>query len=175
MMRLFIGVAPDRAARMALAETARLLRERTNGRFSDPDLYHITLAFLGDTAPDAVPAILDAMRHAASERRPFSISLGAVGCFGLILWRGIEPAGPVNELAQALRTALLAAKIQYDAKPFRAHITLARESRLPPEAGALSIPPARYPIHTLMLFESRRDGGALRYRPCGSVSLGGGL
>jgi len=170
MMRLFIGVPPDRAAREALAETAQRLREETSGRFSNPDLYHITLAFLGETAESNLPAILDSMRCGAAGLEPFSVSLGPVGCFGPVLWRGIEPATPLNGLAAALRAALSAANIRYDAKPFRAHITLARESRLP--SRDLSLPSARYPIETLTLFESRRDGGALRYRPLGNVSLG---
>ena len=64
-MRLFLALAPDEAARAALARTACMLRPLAPGRYVPPSLYHITLAFLGETDAARLPAVREAMEAAA--------------------------------------------------------------------------------------------------------------
>lgn len=170
-MRLFIGLAPDAAARAALSETARILKAHTDGRFADPILYHITLAFLGELDVRDIPTILSAMRRAGAAEAPFSVQLAALHSFGSVLWRGVAPEEDLRRLANCLREELSRHSIPFDPKPFRAHITLVREASLPREPLAARLPDAAYPVCQMTLFESIRARGALQYVPRGAVPL----
>lgn len=170
-MRLFIGIRPDPACVAALHETARCLVGVAPGRFLDPSLYHITLAFLGEAVDERVSAIRTAMEQAALGVAPFSIMLGAVGAFGPILFRGVKDAAALTQLSERVRAGLDALCIPYDAKPFAAHITLARDSRLPTEARNMAIPDAAFPVRSIRLFESVRLDGRLHYRSLAEVPL----
>ncbi len=171
-MRLFIGVSPDAKTRDALAETARMLAREASGRYTDPALYHLTLAFLGEVSADSVPSALAAMRDAATGVSPFRVSLSAVGRFGSVLWRGVRDDAALVSLANALRASLDAAGLPYDRKPFRAHFTLAREASFPASAWQGVYPEADFPVRSLILYESARPGGKLSYLPLGEVPLG---
>ncbi len=58
--RLFIAVPVPDDVRMALAAALDPVRRRVRGgRWSAPETWHLTLRFLGDTLPDAVPGIRD--------------------------------------------------------------------------------------------------------------------
>lgn len=161
-MRLFIGVAPDKAARDALAETARLLRQQTAGHYLHASMYHLTLAFLGEVEADGLPAIYAAMEAAARATEPFAVALGHIGAFGAALWRGTLRDERLSGLADALRAALGAAGIAYDPKPFRPHITLARDAKWQGDTPA-ALPDAMLAVRRLTLFQSVREGGRLRY------------
>lgn len=169
-MRLFIGIAPDKAARQALHESALRLQQTVPGRYADPSLYHITLAFLGELDARQVPAIRMAMGQAAADIRPFVVALGDVGTFGPILWRGVADSAALCHLSDRVRASLRAAGIPYDQRPFTAHITLARDARLSAQAGE-SCPAAAFPVRSILLYESVRHGGRLTYHPLAEVSL----
>lgn len=170
-MRLFIGVSPDAPARDALFQTARRLMDHADGRYVDSSLYHITLAFIGEADRKTAAGAVRAMEAAARAVPPFSVSLGEIGCFGSIVWRGIAPEALLVGLSDVLRLALSDHGVPYDAKPFRAHFTLARDSRLPLAARGMEFPAASFPVAALTLFESRRDQAGLRYVPLAEVPL----
>lgn len=170
-MRLFIGIAPDKGARDALAQTARLLRACVPGRYADPSLYHLTIAFLGEVSAPAMAAIESAMRQAAQGIPPFSVTLGPVGTFGPVFWRGACENAALRTAASGVRAALDAAGIRYDAKPFRAHFTLARDIRSQPRASLPALPEASFTADRLILYESTRVHGRLAYIPRAEVLL----
>lgn len=170
-MKLFIAIAPDDSARYALAESAARLRAACPGRYVDPALYHLTLAFLGETPPEALPRIHGAMALAAAACPRFSLSLGGRGAFGSILWRGTEDSSALNTLAARLREALAQAALPCDPKPFRPHITLARDVRTIPGAQAPHLPGATFPVRAITLYESKREQARLAYLPQDEVFL----
>ena len=66
-------------------------------RWTDPEGWHITLAFLGATAPHAVPGIADRLARDLAGREGFSVTTGGIGAFpargrARVLWYGIEDA-----------------------------------------------------------------------------------
>lgn len=75
-----------------------------------------------------------------------------------MLWLGLAPAPALAALAADLRGALAAAGEAFDARPFRAHITLARLRR-PRALGPFAAPSATaFEADRLVLFESRPQG-----------------
>lgn len=170
-MRLFIGIAPDKAARRILMETAAFLSKSHPAHYADASLYHLTLAFLGELTPDAIPSILQAMEQAAKAAAPFPITLGRLGAFGSILWRGVEDDTALNTLAAHLRDALAERAIPFDASPFRAHITLARDVKGGLPAGGYRLPGGAFTASAITLYESKRVDGTLRYQPLHEVYI----
>ena len=77
--RLFVGIELDEATRRTLQAWARALEREISGRYYAPDLYHVTLCFLGQTGRERLPAIKRAMEAAFHE--PFSVRLGELGTF----------------------------------------------------------------------------------------------
>ena len=170
-MRLFIGIPPDPPTRAALRETALSLEAVAPGRYVDASLYHITLAFLGELPAKCVPVIHAAMLRAAAGHRPFAVSLGPAGAFGSILWRGVKDDTALRILSADLRAQLGAVAIPYDPKPFRAHITLARESSFPQAARQLPFPGGTFTAGGMTLFESARERGIPCYIPRAEVQF----
>lgn len=183
--RLFVGVPlPDDAVR-AVAGLVDDVRAQPlpsgvrDVRWVRLEGLHLTLRFLGPTAEERIPAIVDAVeRVARSASGPIGIELAGAGAFPTkrrprALWIGITDGGSVlTELAGATEDALAAAGWQRETRPFRAHLTLARSDGL--EAGALvadrlseAIGETRIPatLDRIGLFESVTGRGPAVYVP----------
>jgi 2'-5' RNA ligase len=154
-VRLFVAVYPPPAALDHLAERVEQLRLGAavaaghNPRLAARPLWHLTLAFLGevaeDRAPDVPPALAAGVARwrdragsrGGGESTPLRFRLAGGGRFGrrrfTVLWVGLagDLAG-LRSLAVAARQALRSARLPYDRKPLRPHLTLARPGdRLP--------------------------------------------
>jgi len=172
-MRVFYGIGLPRPVREALAEAAARVEKKTDGRFVMPPSYHCTLAFVGLVEADRRP-ILERILQAVAEQTPAcNLTLTAPGIFGkpgrAVLWHGLAGAEPLASASEALLRALRAANLPCDDKPFRPHITLAREARM--ETCPLALAQARpvaWRAETLTLFESRREGSGMVYVPLAS-------
>ncbi|GAA0794028.1 RNA 2',3'-cyclic phosphodiesterase [Spirilliplanes yamanashiensis] len=128
-MRLFVGVFPPPAARDDLARAVAGLHVATaavNTRLVPPERRHVTLAFLGEVDEHRLPAAADALTGVAVE--PPELRIAGGGRFGrgrfTLLWAGVD--GDLDPLAGAVRAALRRARLPFDRKPFRPHLTLAR-------------------------------------------------
>ena len=83
-IRAFVAVSVPAELKAAIAKTQRQLQNRagTNAiRWTAEAQWHLTLKFYGNVASEQVPALTGALRAACQPIRPFSISLGGVGCF----------------------------------------------------------------------------------------------
>jgi 2'-5' RNA ligase len=142
-MRLFVAIQLPEAWRQAVEATASALRRRLGDepglRFTSTDRLHLTLRFLGEVDDALEPELRAALeREVTAVEVP--LELAAAGAFGsrsrpTVLWLGV--AGDLDGLA-ALRAAIdraaVAAGLQVDDRPLRAHVTLARvERRATPE------------------------------------------
>jgi 2'-5' RNA ligase len=161
--KLFFALWPDGATRAALAA----LQAPVVGRLTPPAKLHLTLAFLGHVAADAVPALL-AIRDRL-QVPPLRLVIDCYGYFARprIAWAGMMqvPAGLValhEELARELEAAGFSAATHGAFKP---HVTLAREAKqAPPEAPDT---PVVWTADRAVLVESLADG---RYVPVDSDS-----
>jgi len=160
-LRLFFALPLPAPLREALG---RWQQTGPPARWSRPEGLHVTLAFLGDRPAEALPA-LDALASAVAARHaPFALCTAGLGGFpgtrrARILWLGLAPSPALESLARDLRGALAAAGEPFDAKPFRAHITLARLRQPGPLAAFSEPPPTPFAAADLVLFESLAQGG----------------
>jgi 2'-5' RNA ligase len=134
---LFVCVDPSQDAVEhlgAVVDTLAVARANVEGhstRLTARDRWHITLAFLGDVRVDRVDRAAAALDRAWAEVKPAQVRFAGGGTFGrgrfAILWAGL--AGDVAGLgatSQALRGELRRARLPFDAKPFRPHLTISR-------------------------------------------------
>jgi 2'-5' RNA ligase len=172
-LRLFVAVAVPDPIRTAIDDAAVPLRESVPGlRWTDPQSWHLTLAFLGGVPRERLGPIEDIVGQAAAGAHPFTLRLsGTAGTFsgggGGVLWVGLEPAPMLDELAEGLRRDLSAMAPEVDAQPFQPHLTLARSTpsqRVSAElAERYSGPRFPWTVRRLALMRSRLAVGGARY------------
>ena len=138
-MSFFLALWPRESARDALAEVARSLAESVSGRAVPAEKIHLTLAFLGNLAPER----LDAVRAiaAATHGAPFAFTLDRVGSFlkARVGWAGSSRSpDELVRLQSDLERGLRGAGFELDERPFAAHVTLARKIALPVAAAAMA-------------------------------------
>lgn len=139
-MRLFVAIVPPPAVLEELAGALVPIREtgETAGlRWTDPDSWHVTLAFLGEVAPGVLPELGTRLERAARRHPARQLAVRSGGAFpapsrARVLWGGID-AGPDGLAAlRALAASVAAGARRAGAPPpgeeprFRPHLTLAR-------------------------------------------------
>jgi len=143
-VRLFVAAYPPDAALDHLGERIATLHIGTavsvgvNPRVASRALWHVTLAFLGEVAEERRDVAVRAVESAAAGDHPRPrLRLAGGGTFGrgrfTTMWVGVggDVAG-LQSLAGTVRAELRRARLPFDRKPFRAHLTLARPgARLP--------------------------------------------
>ncbi len=174
-MRLFVAAYPPAAALDDLALRISGLRigqaaaAGVNARLAARPLWHVTVAFLGDVDEKRRDAAIAAVDLAAQETDALPIlRLGGGGTFGrgnfTTLWVGLagDVAG-LESLAGTVRAKLRRTRVQYDRKPFRAHLTIARPGkRLPRDqvdadvAALATYAGPTWPLTELVLVESHQ-------------------
>jgi 2'-5' RNA ligase len=188
--RLFVAVPVPPEARdacRALIEPVRTLPYGRYARWVHLDSLHVTLRFLGDTAPERVPDVVDAVREGAGGRPPFDVRLGGAGSFPphghkiRALWLGIVAgATELGSIVADLATPLERAGWPADERPFRPHLTVARTDRTGIRDAALIAQAleaaaetwtASFEADRVVLFRSHLGGGPPRYEPVHEILL----
>jgi RNA 2',3'-cyclic 3'-phosphodiesterase len=161
-VRAFVGLAVPGAQRAALeGHLAECVRRAPAYRWVEPEALHLTLRFLGGVEPDVLARVAEGL--AAIRTAPFRVALGGRGTFGSrsaprVVWLGLtEGAEACAGLAGAVERACVAAGMEPETRPFRAHLTLGRARREGERLAPLPEPPALAPwtASELVLFESR--------------------
>ena len=167
-MRLFLALWPGEQVRDALAEVAASLARLASGTAVPAEKIHLTLAFLGEVAPQRLAAIREAA--AAAQVAPFEWVLDGVGSFhnARVAWAGPSelPAG-LTRLQAELDRGLRARGFALDERPFAAHVTLARKISL--DVARAPMPPIRWRASEYVLARSEAATG--RYSVLESWSL----
>lgn len=191
-MRLFVALEIPRHLRDELGERARSSgRGLPKARWVRPEAMHLTLAFLGETAPEVLPGLHRELESAFASAPAFTLRLGTSGVFpprgkARVIWTAVADGsgGDSEALAALQRTVAEAvrrgASVAPDERPYHPHVTLARCS--PPWAhGAverflerLGEPPAEtFEVEEGFLFESELRPSGARYRVVETYPLGG--
>lgn len=154
--RLFFALWPDEALRQQIAAY-----QQPEGRAVTAANWHITLLFLGAVAP-AQQQVLE--REAAAVRvPPFSLQLDRLGGWRRagIIWLAPSTAPPaLLELHQRLKAIATAAGIAIETRPYRPHLTLARQA---PAVPLQEIAPIPWAASEFCLAESITDHRGARY------------
>lgn len=134
--RLFIGAPVSTALAGELAAACESLARRASVqgvpiRWVAPASYHVTLAFLGWTRADAIPAVSEAVGRAVRTLEPFRWKAARLGAFpapgkATVVWAGVEDPGGLGRVAAALAAELAELGFRREARPFHPHVTLGR-------------------------------------------------
>jgi 2'-5' RNA ligase len=135
LRRLFVAayLSPEALADLgSIVDTLEVSRANAPGRstrLAPTERWHVTLAFIGEVPPDVAERAQAALSGVTDA--PIDVSIAGGGTFGrgraAVLWAGL--AGDVihlRGLATHVRQALRRAKVPFDDKAFRPHLTLAR-------------------------------------------------
>ncbi len=158
---MFIAAELPEGLVEALAETQAALRQCVSGRYVGHDLFHVTLAFLGDIDPWRIGDLSRMLDVACSAHAPFDARLGELGYFGRMrkaaLWQGFADKAPFAALAESVRARLKREGIPFDNKGFLPHVTLMRNADV--STGELPMPTvAQGTVDTVCLFKSDLSG-----------------
>ena len=162
--RLFLGLELSDEARRALDSVRRELQNAgAIGKFHAPALYHLTLAFLGNTPVEAISPIRRLMDEIPSA--PFELTLSQLGTFknGSILWAGVRSCPPLMDYQERLARSLRSAGFPLEEGAYQPHITLAR--RVKTAVPEIAVSPVSFSVRHATLFESTRVDGKLTYLP----------
>lgn len=181
--RCFVGVPIGDDLRDELRSTVETLRAtlpiaHDALRWTEPEGWHVSLAFLGPTDVEAIPRLESLLPAVAANHPPFVVPTGGLGAFPSrrevrVLWYGMaDRSRRLAELAVAVR---LAVGVDLSA-PFRAHLTLARAAGdrampLPDALWRAELPSGQLAVEQIVLYRSHLGGGAPRYEALGAFPL----
>jgi RNA 2',3'-cyclic 3'-phosphodiesterase len=136
ILRLFIALPLSNEIKQILqrqqdALKTQLAQHDKTIRWTTPEQWHLTLAFLGATNRERLPTIQAVMERSAKPIKAFVLETTVLGAFPSsrrpsVLWLGV--GGNVTSL-QTLQLRLseaLSGLLEPDDKPFKPHLTLAR-------------------------------------------------
>ncbi len=139
--RTFVAFPLSEGTRLALArEAERVGRLDDRARIVPAENMHVTVAFLGLTRPEDVPAIAEALEEAVRGIREIDVRIDGLGAFPRpdapkVVWAGLVEEGGGQRLQDvAARVARALGDLGYavEARRWHAHVTLARvESKSP--------------------------------------------
>jgi len=144
-MRMFAAVVPPQDVHDELEEFLGPRQEAAQGsgqaaplRWTRPEGWHLTLAFMADVPDRALDDLLERLERAGRRRSPFTLSLAGGGAFpnparAKVLHAGVDAAPDDLEELRRLSTGARAAAARSgapaDGAAFRPHLTLARMRR----------------------------------------------
>ncbi len=128
-IRVFVSIPIPHVE--ALSEPLDSLGSFKGVRASPLNQIHITLRFIGDVDESKIDVIERCVADAVSGVGPFEITVSGTGAFPRrerpsVVWVGASPQKKLAEMADRLGTNLRKARIGFDDKPFKSHITLGR-------------------------------------------------
>jgi RNA 2',3'-cyclic 3'-phosphodiesterase len=142
-MRLFVALVPPADALDELAAAVDALRATPGLRWTRPEQWHVTLAFLAEVDERTREALTPRLERVAHRHAPPTLALAGGGRFGRqVLWTRVDgDRAALRRLADAVRAAARRCGLPFDARPCRPHLTLARArgpaTDLAPLAAAL--------------------------------------
>ena len=135
-MRMFVAALPPVEVLEDLEEFLAVRREAGGFRWTVPDQWHVTLAFLADVPDRSLDDLVERLARAARKRRPMRATIAGGGAFpnvgrARVLWAGLDLDDPeeLRRLAVGCRAAASKAGIEVAGERFKPHITLARMGR----------------------------------------------
>jgi 2'-5' RNA ligase len=179
--RCFVAAPIPADLRATLAATVAPWRTDAALRWSAPESWHLTLAFLGGVDPATVGEVRARVSEVAGRHEPVRLEAGGMGAFpsasrARVVWYGVEdPGGRLAALVGDLAGSLGLG----GGSPFRAHVTLARVRRGSTdlrrwlsEANA-SAATGTLEVRQLAVMRSHLGQGAPRYETLATMELGG--
>ncbi|MEW4570334.1 RNA 2',3'-cyclic phosphodiesterase [Tautonia sp. JC769] len=187
--RTFLAVELPEASRRAIEALQRSFEPRVAGlRWTDPALFHLTLAFLGDVPTGGLERLGDAVVQAVSAYPRFGLELKGLGAFpdpnrARVLWVGI--VGDALNSLDALQRSVVEAAATAGHPPtddrFHPHVTIARsKAGRGPSPNLLELcdqhrawSPGALPVEEVVVMASELTPRGPTYRVVRSAPLAG--
>ena len=176
MKRQFIAVVPNgldknHELKILLGKLKRTVEEREiTARWVAPNLWHVTLAFLGNEAGPVEEAFFG-WKPSIGE---VELRLQGLGAFpsadeGRVLWVGVRENQAFLDLQASLLAHLRDCAVAFEGREFNPHLTLARFRNMMNLNSLVDLGGRRkfgdYKIAEVVLFESALQGNIIKYVP----------
>jgi RNA 2',3'-cyclic 3'-phosphodiesterase len=180
MGRQFIAVAPvalkeNQDLKNLLAKFKRTVDGRKQeARWVPPDLWHVTLAFLGDLSAEESERAKSMIKRLDDLASGTELRLHGLGAFpsveqGRVLWVGVQETQSLLNLRERIREELRAEKLHTDDRDDRPHLTLARFRNVSNLDHLVKLGGRKkfgdYMVGEVILFESVLQGNIVKYVP----------
>ncbi|MBC8063113.1 MAG: RNA 2',3'-cyclic phosphodiesterase [Clostridiaceae bacterium] len=171
-IRIFIAIDFDKSTKSYLQDIKNKLEYYSfKGHFTHEENFHLTLQFIGELQADNIPNLIKSLQECISKHNAFNLSLDKLGGFkkgdSKLMWIGLEHNEKLMRIYEELFLTLKHAKIAFDEKPLKPHITLGRQITLKKEISELinilPIDKLIIPVNTITLMESKQVNGKLKY------------
>jgi 2'-5' RNA ligase len=133
---MFVAAVPPLPVLEDLEDFLSVRREAAAFRWTVPEQWHLTLAFLADVPERAYDDLVARLERAARKRHPVRATIAGGGAFphvgrAKVLWAGVEldDREELRRLATGCRAAASKAGIEVAGERFKPHLTLARMGR----------------------------------------------
>jgi 2'-5' RNA ligase len=161
-MRVFSGLSLTEGLREAIRTGWEEMdaRMRTQVRAVAPQNWHLTLYFYGEIDEEMLSRICDAYDCVYASLSAVRVTLGEWGAFpatrsARVIWAGLrEGAEKVCETKRRLDGAHREARIPWDQKAFRPHITVARAKNKPVRLTVKELPAETGILDRIGIFRS---------------------
>ena len=136
MTRMFVAVVPPESVLEDLEEfLGAATRRGPPFRWTQPDQWHLTLAFSSDVPDRSYDDLVDRLARAARKRHPVEARIAGGGAFphvgrAKIIYAGVETdREELRRMATGARAAVAKSGAEVDGQRFKPHLTLARINR----------------------------------------------
>jgi RNA 2',3'-cyclic 3'-phosphodiesterase len=139
MTRMFVAVIPPEGVLEDLEAFVSPRRGEVPFRWTDPEQWHLTLAFSKDVPDRSYDDLLERLTRAARKRSPVAARIAGGGAFpdvgrARIVYAGVDTdREELRRMATGARAAVAKSGAEVDGQRFTPHLTLARLNR-PTEA-----------------------------------------
>lgn len=159
--RVFFALWPDEPVRRTLAALADSVHAECGGRQVRAANIHLTLVFVGNIAPERVAELERLAGALAAPAFEFAIDSLQYWRHNRVVFAGMsEIPAALGTLVDGLSASLRDAGFTLETRPYRPHITLARNAQRAPSSRVLE--PLAWNARDFALIESR-PGGASSY------------
>lgn len=131
-MRLFIATQLPAEAKTAIEDCiAPLRRDLPAASWGRPDNLHVTWAFIGEQPEHVIQRAHEEILGRIGASGPVEGELGETGFFpdarrARVGWIALEPHDRLVAVAAGIRKGLQSARVPFDEKKFKPHVTLVR-------------------------------------------------
>jgi len=138
-IRTFVAISIARDIRSRISDVQEQAKKLApDVKWVKPELFHITLKFLGNVREDELARVFVAIDEAAAGHSPFDLSFSGMGSFGSrVVWVGTaQGRDELRALAKSVEDSLARVGFPREEKAFKAHLTIGRvreNRRLPSE------------------------------------------
>jgi 2'-5' RNA ligase len=132
---MFVAVVPPEGVLEDLEEFLAPRREAAPWRWTLPEQWHVTLAFLEHVPDRDLDVLVERLATVAGKRNPMPARITGGGAFphvgkAKVIWAGLDTdEAELSRTATGARSAASGAGIEVDGQRFRPHVTLARLNR----------------------------------------------